>query len=99
MRGRIGTTYNHLQADADASDLAPLAKFIARQQLHAFYLCKAEDLPNVPRQSSVFRQLRIKEAHNFIQQMASVVCAPYDRTVIGADKAPSLTVVSTCPRD
>jgi len=83
-----------LKADADGSNLAPLAKFIARQQLHAYFLCKTRE-PVVRQQSSEFRYLRIEEAHKFIQQKASDVAETYNKKVKLTDWAPSLTVVST----
>jgi predicted component of type VI protein secretion system len=82
------------KADADGSNLAPLAKFIARQQLQAFFLSKTQIPPPSQVQSSEFRRLRIAEANRFIQQKASDVAASYKRTVNMLSQGPSLIVVS-----
>ncbi len=84
----------NLQADADGSNLIPLAKFVARQQLQAFFACKTRELRQ---QSSTFRRLRIEEAHNFIYQKASAIAATCNRMVNLTNRAPSLTVVGTFP--
>ena len=84
----------NLKPDADRSNLAPLAKFIAHQQLHAYFLCKTRE-PVVRQQASEFRRLRIEEANKFIQQKASDVAKAHNKKVSLTRWAPSITVVST----
>lgn len=93
------TDWTDVKADADGSNLLPLAKFIASRQLHAFFLCKTRQPPvkvqDCPVQSE-FRRRRIEEAHLFIQQKASEISTAYKRTVNQTQFCPpSLTVVST----
>ena len=77
------------------ADAATLAKFVACQQLEAFFVCKTRELPAVRQQASEFRRRGIEEAHRFIQQKAADVAAPHNRTVSLTNRAPSLIVVST----
>jgi hypothetical protein len=88
-----GTFCLNPKADADESNLAPLAKFVARQQLEAFFVCKTRKLPAVRQQASELRRRRIEGAHRF--QKASDVAAPHNRTVSLTNRGPSLIVVST----
>jgi hypothetical protein len=72
------------KADNDGSNLAPLAKFIARQQLHAYFFAKNTPMPLLALlalRSSEFRRRRIEEAHAFIQQKASEITMTYGRIV------------------